>query len=153
MDPTSDFARHVHVPWGFLPSGRDKVRAACSCGYLTTARVNADRALAALVSEHGYTEPICATCGKNHAYGRAYESPASRWANLRDNEIEILSDGTGGTFLVCRDMPGSCRMASTKHPATTDQNLTPLMESPHRAPKQHLVIDVASTDQPSPDSP
>ena len=105
---------HVHLPAGYLPSGR-KVRAACSCGFLTTARVNEARALAALLTEHDYTDPVCAICGKDHRYARAYESAVSRWESLRHHLIEILPDpSTGGTFLVCRGMPPSCRPGAAR---------------------------------------
>lgn len=125
LDSTTDFANQVHLPWGYLPSGR-KVRAACSCGFLTTARVDEARALAALLTGHGYTDPVCAVCEKNHHYARAYESAVSRWDNLRHNQIEILTDdGTGGTFLVCRGMPPSCRPSVAQQQTHTDASTDP----------------------------
>ncbi|WP_033247439.1 hypothetical protein [Nocardia carnea] len=103
-DRPADFTPHVHLPAGYLPAGR-KVRAVCSCGQTTTPRVNEDRALAALLAEHGWTPPICALCGTDH---QGY--PGRDWDSLRLHDVEILVDpATGGTFLVCRGMPRSCR--------------------------------------------
>ncbi|MGW4356869.1 hypothetical protein ACWELJ_32775 [Nocardia sp. NPDC004582] len=82
-----------------------KVRAACYFGYTTTPRADADRALRALLDDRRWTPPICAVCDFDH---QGY--PGRDWAKLRDCGIEILTDpATGGTFLVCRDMPASCR--------------------------------------------
>lgn len=71
---------------------------------MTTPRATEDRALTALLSDHGWTVPICVLCEKDHQgyVGRD-------WFALQ-REVEILDDPhTGGTFLVCRNSPQSCR--------------------------------------------
>lgn len=92
----------VHLPSGYLPVGK-KIRAVCACGWMTTPRATEDRALTALLQDHGWTAPICVLCEQDHQghVGRD-------WAALR-REVEILDDPRGGTFLVCRDSPQSCR--------------------------------------------
>lgn len=93
----------VHLPNGFLPVGK-RHRAVCTCGWMTTPRATEARALNALVSDHGWTVPICALCEKYH---QGYV--VRDWSALQ-REVEILDDpATGGTFLVCRDSPQSCR--------------------------------------------
>ncbi|MFC9898543.1 hypothetical protein ACFVMC_33035 [Nocardia sp. NPDC127579] len=99
----STAASRVHLPSGYLPVGK-KFRAVCACGWLTTPRVTEERALDALLKDHGWTAPICVLCEKDHQgyVGRD-------WFALQ-REVEILDDpATGGTFLVCRDSPQSCR--------------------------------------------
>lgn len=95
-------APRVHLPNGYLPVGR-RHRAVCTCGWMTTPRATEDRALTALLSDHGWTVPICVLCEKDHQgyVGR-------NWSALQ-REVEVLDDPRGGTFLVCRDSPQSCR--------------------------------------------
>lgn len=57
----------VHLLAGFTPAGR-RVRAWCSCGEVTTPRVNQDRALQALQVEHGTSTPTCERCGHEHRH-------------------------------------------------------------------------------------
>ncbi|MGW5384003.1 hypothetical protein [Nocardia sp. NPDC003963] len=116
VDRTADVTPAVHLPWGYLPSGR-RVRAVCSCGFATTPRASEARALAALLDDHGWTPPICATCGHDH---QGY--PGRDWEALRDRDIQILTDpATGGTFLVCRDLPQSCREGSAQRQLHLDR--------------------------------
>jgi hypothetical protein len=94
--------QRVCLPWGFLPVGQ-RVRAACACGFTTSPRVDSDRALQALLTEHGHTEPKCVLCDRNHLQGQSLRD----WDAVR-RRVEILPDGAG-SFLVCRGMPRSCR--------------------------------------------
>ncbi|WP_435593842.1 hypothetical protein [Nocardia sp. bgisy118] len=88
----------VCLPWGFAPSG-PKVRAVCACGFRTTARANGARALAALLAEHGHTDPVCSV--------RARPQRA-QLVQLPIHHVEILTDPvTGDRFLVSRGMPQS----------------------------------------------
>ncbi|MEU6265429.1 hypothetical protein [Saccharopolyspora shandongensis] len=41
------------------------------------------RALEALLTRHGFTQPVCQLCGKDHHYGH-------RWEELR-NYVEIVT--------------------------------------------------------------
>ncbi|MFF5037900.1 hypothetical protein [Nocardia salmonicida] len=100
---TEPAPERVCLPWGFLPVGK-KVRAVCACGFVTTPRVNKDRAVYALTTEHGYTDPVCVLCGRNHLEGRSLH----HWEALRNKHIEILTY-EHGPFVVCRGTPQSCR--------------------------------------------
>lgn len=94
-------AARVHIPSGHRRSGR-KVISVCSCGHVTTPRVDARRATAALLREHGYTDTVCALCGRN------------RWISGVDDEhrhdhLRIATDPeTGDQFLACRDDEQTC---------------------------------------------
>src|SRR5688572_17243954 len=97
--PNPTGPRRVHLPWGYLPSGK-RVRAACSCGWITTPRVDKRRALDALLSEHGYTDPVCATCETDHS--------RHSWDELRNKVIEIMRDPSRDEeWIMCRGMPRS----------------------------------------------
>jgi hypothetical protein len=81
--------------------------------------VDKERALTALLSEHGYTEPVCAVCGTDH---QAY--PGRSWDDLRNRYVEILTDeSTGDTFLVCRGMPTSCRDGAAQKQLRLDRSV------------------------------
>jgi hypothetical protein len=89
----------------------------CSCGYTTTPRASETRALAALLDNHGWTPPICVTCGHDH---QGY--PGRNWEALRARDIQILTDpASGGTFLVCRDLPQACREGSAQRQLHLDR--------------------------------
>jgi hypothetical protein len=73
--------------------------------------------LAALLDDHGWTPPICVTCGPDH---QGY--PGRNWEALRARNVQILTDpATGGTFLVCRDLPQSCREGSAQRQLHLDR--------------------------------
>lgn len=92
--------RTVHLPTGYTHVGK-KIRGWCACGYSTTPRVDQARALDALLSEHGYTDPLlCELCDANHS--------GSVWAAVL-RRIEIRDDHDGTTYVVCRGMPKSCQ--------------------------------------------
>ncbi len=92
--------RAIHLMNGFASSGA-RVRAVCSCGYATTPRAGDDRAFAAFTAEHELTAPVCALCRHDYT-GRS-------WQQIRDHDLQILTDSLDGEFLACRDMPQSCR--------------------------------------------
>jgi hypothetical protein len=104
--------RRVHLMQGFAPSGRRR-RAVCSCGQTTTPRADDARALAALLAEHGTTEPVCALCGHDYS-GRT-------WQQLRDTDLQILTDTLDGEFLACRDMPKACREGASQRQVHLDR--------------------------------
>ncbi|MFC4124964.1 hypothetical protein [Nocardia rhizosphaerae] len=97
MSLTDSRPRQICLPTGTSPSGRRAV-AWCACGYRTTPRVDRDRALAALLTEHGWTTPVCALCERTH------DGPPE--VLLR--QVEIRDDPDGGQYLVCRGVPRSC---------------------------------------------
>ena len=103
--------RRVHLMAGFAPSGR-RVRAVCSCGEATTPRASMQRALAALLAEHGTTRPRCVLCGRD------YEGLS--WQQVRD-ALVVLEDRLDGEFLACRDMPQSCRDGAAQRQVHLDR--------------------------------
>ncbi|MBF6301651.1 hypothetical protein IU459_29535 [Nocardia amamiensis] len=115
--------RRICLPAGFTPVGR-KVRAWCMCGWCTTPRVNQDRALDALLSEHGWTAPICALCETDyrpHVPGR--NGGFDGWLELR-RLVEILTDpATGDKFLACAGMPQSCRDGAKQKQLQLDRDV------------------------------
>lgn len=105
----------IHLPWGFLPVGK-RVRAACSCGFRTTPRVDQSRAQDALLSEHGFTRPVCQLCDADHE--------GHSWLELRTRYVEIVTDpATGEQFLACRGMPRSCSDAARQKQLHLDQSV------------------------------
>lgn len=106
-------SRRVHVPAGTFLSGR-RFRAACSCGWVSTPRVDERRAVEALETEHGYEDAICALCG------RSRDDMGLPWAD-RYRHVEVLTDpASGDQFLACSDDQEECRTLS----AQASQKLT-----------------------------
>jgi len=125
--------RRICLPWGFLPAGR-RVRAACSCGVTTTPRVDRDRALQALLAEHGYTEPTCVLCDRDHLEGQSLH----QWNAVRNQRVEILSDEYG-PFIVCRGMPLSCRDGAARKQLRLDSNVADAFGFALPRPRLRLV--------------
>lgn len=146
-DRTADFTRFVHLPWGYVAAGR-RVCGVCSCGYITGPRVDKARAQAALLTEHGYTAPVCALCGTDH-----HPAPGRDWGRLRHRDVEVRDVETGGTFLVCRGVLPSRRNGADRRRREFDTMVAdklgadppgtgPLNSSPdrcHRYPPQPRV--------------
>ncbi|MFR9774170.1 hypothetical protein [Nocardia sp. SC052] len=72
--------------------------------------MNQDRALDALLSEHGWTAPVCALCDTDHRpHVPGRNAGFDGWLELR-RRVEILTDpSTGDKFLACAGMPQSCQ--------------------------------------------
>ena len=99
--------RLVHVPAGTLPSGR-RFRAVCSCGWVSTPRVDERRAVEALETEHGYQDAVCAPCGRDR------DDPGLPWGD-RYRHIEVLTDpASGDQVLACSDDQAACQTLSAK---------------------------------------
>lgn len=88
----------AHIPGGFLSSGA-RIRAACSCGWTSTPRVDEAHAKLALESEHGLSAPLCALCGRDR--GREGVAMADRYRDLV--VVSADHDDASETFLVCRN--------------------------------------------------
>ncbi len=97
------------MPDGFVPAGH-KVRAVCRCGYRTTPRVNADRALRALPEDHGWTRPVCALCDRE----RPCRDPAGQFVDL---EVHADDDAE---FLLCATECGTCARLADARPHDLD---------------------------------
>lgn len=69
---------------GFTPAGR-KVRAVCTCGLLTTPRVDEARAADAR-SEHANSHVVCARCGRDR-------EDRNLFGQERYNHLRMLVDG------------------------------------------------------------
>jgi DNA invertase Pin-like site-specific DNA recombinase len=80
----------VHIPAGFLPAAGDKVKAACTCGWTTTARTDENRALAALETQHGYQAETCQLCGRDR---RDDEPHSDRCRQLELDQAASLALG------------------------------------------------------------
>jgi hypothetical protein len=119
----------VHLMDGFAPSGK-RVRAVCSCGYATTPRADQNRALTALLSEHGYTRPVCALCGRD------YEGLS--WQQIRDG-LAVLNDRLDGEFLACRDMPQSCRDGAAQRQVQLDRAAFEQLGAELPSPRLRLI--------------
>lgn len=94
--------RQVHLLAGLgLPTTKGR-RAFCSCGWSTTPRASADRAIAALETEHGYQDPVCDLCGRDR-------SDTSLPHSRRNEHVHVLlDDATGHQFIACRDDERTC---------------------------------------------
>lgn len=108
-------SRLVHMPDGFTPASRGRVRAHCSCGYCTTPRADEVRAAVALDSEHGETQPTCELCGREHF------RPGGDWARRFDALQVRTDDGTGDQVLVCADDERACWERSARRHAQQSQ--------------------------------
>lgn len=105
--------RRVCFPSGTLTAGT-KVRAVCTCGFRTTPRADQAHALTALLSEHGYTEPVCALCGADYR--------SHSWSQLCTRDLQVLTDpATGDEFLACQGMPQSCRDGAARRQTHLDR--------------------------------
>lgn len=92
--------KRVHLVDGFARYAGG-VRAVCTCGEATTTRTSEDRALTALLADHGQTRPECALC--------CHDYSGLPWQQFR-RRLTILHDKVEDTqFLACTDMPPSCR--------------------------------------------
>lgn len=125
--------RRVCLPWGFRPAGQ-RIRAACSCGFTTTPRASRDRALDALLAEHGHTDATCVLCDRDHLEG----SSLRQWDALRNWRIEILSDGHD-SFVVCRGMPRSCRDGAARKQLRLDSEVADAFGLALPRPRLRLV--------------
>lgn len=123
--------RRVCLPWGSLPTGQ-RVRAVCSCGYRGNPRVDESRALEALLTQHGFSQPVCQLCGKDH-HGHSWEDLCNRY-------VQILTDpAIGYEFLVCRDMPKACRDGAAQRQVHLDRAAAEAFEIEMRRPKLRIV--------------
>jgi len=95
----------VHLPAGFSPAGR-RVRVVCHCGWASTPLVDQRRALAALVQEHGWSEPTCGRCGRDRTPSGI--SPDDQALLGMHRDVQIVPAGRPGTeMLLCAtDIPG-----------------------------------------------
>jgi hypothetical protein len=109
-----DTGHTVHLPWGYVPSSRQRVRAFCSCGWGTTPRADRGRALDALITEHGYTAPVCALCDTD------FLAEGHSWDDIRNRDLEILLDGSN-QFLACKGAPRRCRDGAAQKQLHLDQ--------------------------------
>ncbi|GLY55198.1 hypothetical protein [Lentzea sp. NBRC 102530] len=123
--------KRVHLPSGYLPSGK-RVRAGCWCGWITTPRVDQRRALEALLSEHGFTDPVCKLCGADYN-GRS-------WDEILSRHVEILTDPVNeDEFIVCRHLPQSCRDGATQRQLHLDQAAGAALGIEMPRPKLRLI--------------
>ena len=86
-------SQKVHILVECAAVGR-RVRAHCTCGWSTTPRVSGQRAREALEAEHGYTDPVCALCGRDRSEGLPR---TRRYENLR----VINDEQSGEQYLAC----------------------------------------------------
>lgn len=86
-------SQKVHILVECTAVGR-RVRAHCTCGWSTTPRVSGRRAREALEAEHGYTDPVCALCGRDRSEGLPR---TRRYENLR----VINDEQSGEQYLAC----------------------------------------------------
>ena len=86
------------------------IRAACSCGHLTTRCASEALTVAALRSEHGFTPPVCALCGRDFAH--------LTWAGIK--HTLVIHDDDGQQFLACRGMPDECTRLYQRRQAALD---------------------------------
>jgi hypothetical protein len=108
--------RIVHIAAGFTSSG-DRVRAACSCGFRTTPRVDRRRALVAL-QQHGLDPPVCTLCERD-ARDR---SPATSTVLDQYRRLEVITDPeTGEQFLACRDDRRACNDLARRRQVELDR--------------------------------
>jgi len=126
--------RRICLPWGFTSSGQ-KTRACCQCGYRTTPRANKQRALTALLGEHGLSPAVCALCERDYT--------GLDWLELR-HHLEILTD-RDEEFLVCRGMPRSCRDNAARRQRQLDREVADAFGIALPPPQLRLATHPSST--------
>lgn len=123
---------------GYTSAGR-KVRAWCTCGWQSTPRVDERRALDALESEHGFSDSVCARCGRDRGHDLVLT-----WRE-RYTHLQLLVDGEPHAdvlaavrasyatdeawsvwrerdqVLVCADDLETCRALATQRQADVDE--------------------------------
>ncbi|MCU1630642.1 MAG: hypothetical protein JWP64_5591 [Pseudonocardia sp.] len=98
---------------GFTPAGR-RVRAHCTCGDVTTPRVDERRALDALECEHGTSRTFCDLCGRDRSVDLTHRN---RFVDLR----LLVDERTGDQLLVCADDEQACRELAAQHQVELDR--------------------------------
>jgi hypothetical protein len=107
--------RRVHLLDGVGLPTKKGFRARCTCGWSTTPRASEERAIAALETEHGYQDPICALCGRDRSDTNL---PHSR----RQEHVRVLLDeATGDQLIVCRDDERTCLDLSRQRQVPLDR--------------------------------